>query len=52
MSQRFASSQKALAICDICGFQYKLRELKEYVKSVKELKVELSSDDENLLNAA
>lgn len=31
MSQRFASSQKALAICDVCGFQYKLRELKELI---------------------
>ena len=28
MVARFASSQKALALCDVCGFQYKLRELK------------------------
>ena len=28
MPNQFASSQKALALCDVCGFQYKLRELK------------------------
>ena len=41
MSQRFASGKKALAICDICGFQYKLRELRNLVKKNKitELKV-------------
>jgi|TARA_B100001059_G_scaffold53487_1_gene47632 hypothetical protein len=30
---RFASARKALAICDICGFSYKLKELRPlYVK--------------------
>jgi hypothetical protein len=24
----FSSSQKVIALCDVCGFQYKLRELK------------------------
>lgn len=28
MTTRFASAKKALALCDVCGFQYKLRELK------------------------
>ena len=28
MSTRFASSQKVNALCDVCGFQYKLRELR------------------------
>ena len=28
MVARFASSQKVLALCDVCGFQYKLRELR------------------------
>ncbi len=28
MSSRFASSQKALGLCDVCGFRYRLRELK------------------------
>lgn len=33
MSQRFASAKKANAVCDICGFSYKLRELRAvYVK--------------------
>ena len=35
MTQRFASSQRALAICDICGFQYELRELRNLVKKNK-----------------
>lgn len=28
---RYASGKKALGICDRCGFQYKLRQLKEEV---------------------
>ena len=32
MSNRFASARKAIAECDICGFQYKLRELKNLVR--------------------
>ena len=33
MSNRFASGKKAIAECDVCGFRYKLRELKDvYVK--------------------
>ena len=28
MGTRFASSQKVNALCDVCGFQYKLRELR------------------------
>jgi len=32
MSRRFASGRNALAICDICGFQYLLRELKNLVR--------------------
>jgi hypothetical protein len=31
MSNRYASGKKALAICDVCGFQYKLRELKSLI---------------------
>ena len=31
MSQRYASGQRALAICDVCGFEYRLRELKELI---------------------
>jgi len=33
MSTRYASGKKALGLCDICGFTYKLRQLKaEIVK--------------------
>ena len=31
MSNRFASNKRAIAYCDVCGFQYKLRELKDLV---------------------
>ena len=31
MSNRFASGQKALSLCDVCGFPYKLRELRELI---------------------
>ena len=31
MSERFASGRNALAECDVCGFQYKLRQLKPLV---------------------
>ena len=31
MTNKFASSNKAIAECDICGFRYKLRELKEII---------------------
>lgn len=36
MSNRFASSQKAAGICDVCGFRYPLRSLRTtYVKGRK-----------------
>lgn len=36
MSSRFASSQKAAGICDVCGFRYPLRRLRTtYVKGRK-----------------
>lgn len=31
MSNRFASARKAIAECDICGFQYRLRELRNLI---------------------
>jgi hypothetical protein len=31
MSNKFASSKRAIAECDICGFRYKLRKLKEKI---------------------
>jgi hypothetical protein len=36
MSNRFASGQKAIGICDVCGFQYPLRKLRTtFVKGRK-----------------
>ena len=32
MSSRFASAKNALAMCDVCGFQYKLHELRILVR--------------------
>ena len=31
MSERYASGQRAIAECDVCGFQYRLRELRPLV---------------------
>ena len=31
MGSRFASDRIAIAMCDVCGFQYKLKELKSLV---------------------
>ena len=31
MATRFASGKKALGVCDICGFTYRLRELKNLI---------------------
>ena len=39
MSNRFASGPRAIAICDRCGFQYKLKQLRTEV--VKQKKYEL-----------
>lgn len=33
MSGPFASGRKARGICDVCGFSYKLQELREVVKN-------------------
>ena len=31
MGQRFASNKRAIALCDVCGFQYKLKELRNVI---------------------
>tara|TARA_R110000822_G_C15284763_1_gene490481 strand:+ start:1098 stop:1463 length:366 start_codon:yes stop_codon:yes gene_type:complete len=31
MSNTFASNQKVIALCDVCGFQYKLKVLKSLI---------------------
>jgi len=35
MGTRFAAGKKAIAICDRCGFQYKLSQLKETVVKMR-----------------
>ena len=35
MADRFASSKNAIAECDVCGFRYKLRELRNLIKKGK-----------------
>ena len=32
MANRFASAKRAIAECDICGFQYKLKELRNLIR--------------------
>lgn len=35
MGNRFSSGKKAIAVCDRCGFQYLLSELREEVRKLK-----------------
>ena len=35
MSNRFASGPRAIAMCDICGFQFKLKELRTQIVKTK-----------------
>jgi len=35
MSNRFASGPRAIAMCDICGFEFKLKELKTQIVKTK-----------------
>ena len=39
MGNRFASGKKAIAMCDICGQQYKLKELKTEVIKTKNVNI-------------
>lgn len=39
MSNRFASGNKALAICDVCGFAYKLRDLRDLIIKGKDTNI-------------
>jgi len=39
MANRFASGKNAIAICDRCGFQYKLKELKELIVKTKKINI-------------
>jgi hypothetical protein len=39
MGNRFASSKQAIAICDRCGFQFRLRELRTLIVKTKQVNV-------------
>lgn len=39
MSNRFAAGKNALAVCDVCGFTYKLRELRKLVIKDKDTNI-------------
>lgn len=39
MGNRFASAKNSIAICDRCGFQYKLKELKELIIKTKKINI-------------
>jgi hypothetical protein len=39
MAERFASGKKAIAVCDRCGFQYKLKQLKPLTIKTKQVNI-------------
>ena len=39
MGTRFASDKKAIAMCDVCGFQFKLKQLKSLVVKDRETQI-------------
>lgn len=39
MANQFASSQRAIAECDVCGFRYKLRELRSLIIKGKDTNI-------------
>ena len=39
MGCRFASNKKALGVCDVCGFTYKLRELRKEFKKGRDTNI-------------
>jgi hypothetical protein len=44
MANRFASGKKAIAICDRCGFQFRLKELKSLVIKTKNVNIIVCSE--------
>jgi len=44
MPNRFASGKKSIAICDICGFQFKLKTLKTQVVKTKQINDRVCSE--------
>lgn len=39
MSNRYASEKRALGVCDVCGFTYKLRELRTVIRKGRDTNV-------------
>ena len=39
MARAFASNDKAIAECDVCGFRYKLKELRNIIKKGKDTNI-------------
>ena len=44
MPNRFASGKRAIAMCDICGFQFKLKTLKTQVVKTKRINDKVCSE--------
>ena len=44
MGNRFASNKQAIAICDRCGFQFRLRELRAVIVKTKEVGILVCSE--------
>lgn len=44
MGNRFAQGRRAIAICDRCGFQFQLKELKELVIKTKQVNIKVCKE--------
>jgi hypothetical protein len=44
VSNRFANGTKAIAICDRCGFQFRLKELRELIIKTKKVNIKVCAD--------
>jgi hypothetical protein len=44
MPNRFAAGKKAIAMCDICGFQFKLKDLRTQVVKTKQVNDKVCSE--------
>jgi len=44
VSNRFASDRKAIADCDVCGFQYRLRELRNVYEKGRDTNIKACTE--------
>ena len=44
MSNRFTSGKKAIAICDRCGFQFRLKELQQLIIKTKNVNIKVCKE--------